>query len=131
MQDRPSGAELLWQARRVLLQDLLNELPEHKRYDGLMVAAAMAIAAREQEAGETPLRRQHAELVRLLDDPAKTPAESSALRDDLHRLCGRLAEAIRSGRADENPEIHAKLCDMAADQLRSSNPKALRNPIGD
>ncbi len=47
MNNRPDGSELLAVARRVLLDDLLPLLPAEKTYDALMVANAMAIAARE------------------------------------------------------------------------------------
>src|SRR3546814_14117978 len=47
MNNRPHGNELLTVARRVLLDDLLPLLPADKTYDVLMIAHAMAIAARE------------------------------------------------------------------------------------
>ncbi len=53
MNDRPSGGELLAVARRALLDDLLPLLPADKAYDALMVAKAMAIAAREFDQGGT------------------------------------------------------------------------------
>lgn len=49
MNNRPCGNELLTIARRTLLNDLLPLLPASKTYDVLMVANAMAVAARELE----------------------------------------------------------------------------------
>lgn len=47
MNNRPYGNELLEVARRTLLDELLPLLPPEKTYEALMVANAMAIAARE------------------------------------------------------------------------------------
>ena len=48
--DQPAGEALLEAARRLLLEELLALLPAERRYDGLMIANAMAIAARELRA---------------------------------------------------------------------------------
>src|SRR5213080_5033797 len=45
--DQPAGEALLDAARRLLLDELLALLPAERRYDGLMIANAMAIAGRE------------------------------------------------------------------------------------
>ena len=45
--DQPAGEALLEAARRLLLDELLALLPAERRYDGLMIANAMAIAGRE------------------------------------------------------------------------------------
>lgn len=47
MTSRPNGGELLAVARRTLLDELLPLLPTAKTYDALMIANAMAMAARE------------------------------------------------------------------------------------
>ena len=47
MRDLPKGANLLLQARKTLLGELLERLPNDKRYDALMVANAMAIVAND------------------------------------------------------------------------------------
>lgn len=126
MRDRPSGAELLWQGRAVLLRELLAELPEHKRYDGLMVAAAMAIAARELTAGEAPLRDLHAALSRLYAEAGPPPAGQGELEEDLLRMLSHLAWEIRRGERDGDGRVHALLAAMAEAGLRESNPKMLR-----
>ena len=45
------NTDLLSIARTVLRNELLNVVPEHKKYEALMVANAMAIAAREAAYG--------------------------------------------------------------------------------
>lgn len=126
MRDRPNGPELLWQARRVVLDDLLQHLPDDKRYDALMVAAAMATAAREGEAGDAPLRRAHDELARLFGEGANAPAEQDALQRALDDLMRRLAAGIRGGDFDADPDVHELLHRTTVDRLRESNPKHLK-----
>lgn len=125
MRDRPSGAELLWQARAVLLQELLAELPEHKKYDALMVGAAMAIAARELDAGDGPLRDCHDALSRLYGEAGGQPSDQTALREDLLRMLSHLSQEIRGGDRDGEGHVHALLREIAEAKLRESNPKAL------
>lgn len=125
MRDRPGGAELLRQAREVLLEELLASLPPDKRYDGLMVAAAMATAARELEAGEAPLRRAYAGLAGLYGEAAPAAADAAALEDSLLRLTSRLADEIRRGEHDADRRVHALLTEAVADRLRESNPEVL------
>ena len=62
MSDIPDATELLAIARSTLLEKLLPSVPEDLRYDALMIANAMAIAAREHAAGDTAMQ---AEVVRL------------------------------------------------------------------
>lgn len=50
MTDRPNAQELIEIARATLGAELLPFLPPEKRLTGLMVASALAIAAREQGA---------------------------------------------------------------------------------
>lgn len=126
MRDRPNGPELLWQARRVVLDELLQHLPDDKRYDALMVAAAMATAAREGEAGDAPLRRAHEELARLFGESASAPADQDELGQALDGLARRLAADIRAGRLDADPGVHDFLSRTTADRLRESNPKHLK-----
>ncbi len=106
MRDRPDGAELLHQARATLLDELAGELPETKRYDLLMVASAMAIAARELEA-------------LLAGDPEAAP-DAAAIASARH-----LATDIRAGKRDGDPKLHDLLSRDAARRLALSNPKLL------
>jgi hypothetical protein len=124
MRDRPDGAELLHQARSVLLDELAGELPESRRYDVLMVASAMAIAARELEAGQGR-EAERAALEALLG-----PASERDLEAALGDLNRRLAADIRAGRLDGDPRVHEVLGRDAAARLALSNPKLLaRNRV--
>lgn len=114
MRDRPSGAELLRLARRVL-RDLADELPGDRRYTALMIGSAMAMAARELEAGEESEARTEA-LRSLLGATAGDEAPHRAL-----------AEALRGGCLDGDPAVHAWLCSEVEGRLKLSNPKRLKD----
>lgn len=125
MRDKPSGPDLLWQARSVVLQELLPHLPDEKRYDALMVAAAMGTAAREGTAGDAPLRAACARLLDLFGEEQNVPAEHEALEAALQELLHRLSTEIRSGKRDGDAVVHAALVEITTDKLRESNPKHL------
>lgn len=120
MRDRPHGAELLRQARSVLLDELLGALPESRRYDVLMVASAMAIAARELEAGEAGREVERTALEALLG-----PVSEDNIEGALSGLNRRLAAEIRVGKLDGDPRVHDILDRDAAARLALSNPKVL------
>jgi hypothetical protein len=56
MHDLPSMPALLALARDVLVNELSPLLPEERKGDALLVAEAIAIAARQSEAGDEPTR---------------------------------------------------------------------------
>jgi hypothetical protein len=120
MPDRPDGPALLEEARRTLLETLLPLLPPERRYDGLMVANAMAIAAREGGQGEAVLREAAAMLATLF------PATPTAPLRDLEAA---LAREIRAGLCDAPGPRRTAIRDYlrwsVAARLRLSNPKAL------
>ena len=124
MRDRPDGAELLRQARGALLEELLGELPENRRYDVLMVASAMAIAARELEAGNGR-EAERKDLEELLG-----PASEDDLAAALKSLNERLAAEIRAGTWDGDARTHELLRRDAAARVAISNPKALGTDAG-
>lgn len=115
---RPDARELLEIARQTLLQELLPALPADKRYLTLMVANAMAIAAREHQAGSHADAAEGEQLRALLDDPQPSPQSVPEA----------LAAAIRAGRYDA-PEARARLLETlhatTLARLAISNPKAL------
>ena len=51
MSSDTADTDLLVTARSVLRDELLKVIPDHKRYEALMVANAMAIVAREAKLG--------------------------------------------------------------------------------
>ncbi len=127
MTDSPDGAALLEEARRTLLEILLPLLPSERRYDALMVANAMAIAAREAGEGDAPLREGVKLLAALF--PAPAPASSEDLRAQLLELEARLAREIRAGLYDSpgprRDSVRDYLRRSTAARARVSNPKAL------
>lgn len=93
--DHPSGAALLDVARRALLDELAPALSGRQRYVALMVANAVGIAMREIE---------------------QTGATSRAWEKALAPVAGAegdpitsLVTAIREGRQDGDPALHAAL----------------------
>ena len=127
MNDRPDAAELLEAARRTLTDAILPRVPEELRYSALMVANAMAIAAREHAAGDAAAQ---AELARLRALYAESPqaVAGAALASALQDCNRRLAADIRAGAFDgrRRGELLEHLQRTAADQLAIANPKALR-----
>ena len=128
MNDIPDATELLAIARSTLLDKLLPRVPEELRYDALMIANAMAIAAREHAAGEAAAQRERARLSALLSehDELRPGADLTAEGAGLKR---RLATQIRAGRFDEadRKALLDHLAQTAADELAVSNPRALES----
>ncbi|MDD2056491.1 DUF6285 domain-containing protein [Pseudomonas sp. GD03860] len=115
---RPQAHELLHIARLTLLQELLPALPADKRYLTLMVASAMAIAARECQAASDADALEQEQLHALLDN---CPLSLADARQGL-------AAAIREGRfdaGDERGRLVGALQHITLAQLAISNPKAL------
>src|SRR5690606_24232383 len=95
-EDGPDGPDLLDVARRRLVDELLPMLPADRRFDVLMIANAMGIAARESRGGEDELRAALARLAALYGE-AVEPTPVAGVRDRLSRLNRRLAADIRAG----------------------------------
>jgi len=115
---QPNAHELLEIARATLLEQLLPALPGELRYPALMIANAMAIAARENRLGAQAEDQEQARLAALVDDaPSTLP--------DLRR---QLARAIRQGSHDA-PQTRRTLVEtlrqISVARLAISNPKAL------
>ena len=127
MTDRPNGAELLKIAREALLRELAAELPESKRYLALMIANAMAIAAREAELGDGADRAELTSLRMLFQEPG--PDTSEDVADRLEALNRRLCAEIRAGkftRGDAEARLRDHLRRSAEARVAISNPKALK-----
>ena len=128
MNDIPDATELLAIARSTLLDKLLARVPEELRYDALMIANAMAIAAREHAAGDAAAQREHARLSALMSehDELRAGADPITERAGLKR---RLAAQIRAGRFDDEDRktLLDHLAQTAADELAVSNPRALES----
>ncbi|MDX1711317.1 MAG: DUF6285 domain-containing protein [Rhodovibrionaceae bacterium] len=129
MRDRPSGSELLREARRVLREELADELEGEQRFKALMAANAMAMAMRELDEGDRPLRREFGALTRLLGQTPASEQDMASLVAALRELNQRLARDIREGRWDGTEEVHSALIDETRDRVKESNPKALENSV--
>lgn len=116
---QPHAHQLLEIARQTLLEQVLPALPGELRYPTLMIANAMAIAARENRLGAVLGLQEQAHLAALIDAPA--PSLQEARRQ--------LARAIRQGHHD-NPHSARTLVEtlrqVTLDRLTISNPKAVR-----
>jgi hypothetical protein len=128
MSDIPDATELLAIARSTLLDKLLPRVPEELRYDALMIANAMAIAAREHAAGDAAVQAEVSRLAALLEEQCEpcAGAELMSARSGLNR---RLAAQIRAGRFDDRDRaaLLDHLAQTAAGELAVSNPRALED----
>lgn len=121
MNDHPQGDELLGTARRVLLDQLLPLLPPDKVYDTLMVANAMAIAARELAATPRNLIPTNDKIAQFYKNAGlDTPNNGADLTRDL-------AVRIRTEQIPVQavPALHTLLSDLTRQRLTISNPKYL------
>ena len=118
MRDEPTGDDLLNAALDVFRDKLLPALPRELRYDGLMVANAMAVVARQVAAGDAPLMEARQRLTRLYGE------------GDLDGLERRLAADIRAGRYDPGAEgrdaVFQHLWKTTRAKAAESAPKALK-----
>jgi hypothetical protein len=100
MLEKPDAADLLATAREVVLHEILPHLPAEKAIAARMVAAAIALALREQAAVPLP------------------PRDLAAL-----------AAEIRAGHHDPGTDTHAETASFLRDYARArasvSAPKAL------
>ncbi len=127
MNNSPDGAELLRVAQKVLREHLLPGIAKEQRYEALMVANAMAIAARELKAGESDLREELRMLTELYGDTTVRESGNST-KDKVASLNKRLARDIRSGVMDGAcaQGVRALLKAQVIARLRVSNPKYLK-----
>lgn len=128
MYDQPDAAALLKIARDTFLQDLLPELPAAKRYTGLMLANALAIAGREVGAGIGALQEELTRLSGLYPDDEGCE-DDMLLNDRLMNYNRRLASEIRSARLTGAREglVRAHLKATAKAKVAVSNPKVLKS----
>jgi uncharacterized protein DUF6285 len=130
MRDHPDGNELLATARKVLRESVLPLLPPERKHDALMIANAMAIAARQLERGDGPERQELAALAGLLGDCHVALAEDGPdLRAALVAANRELSRRLREGAGDpDGPQrtaLFAHLRSIARQRVAESNPKYL------
>ncbi len=128
MNDRPDAAELLAIARSTLLDELLPRLPADLRYTALMIANAMAVASREQAAGDADGQAELARLRSLFAEDGEPPP-AAALKTALADYNQRLVNEIRNGRFDdiERAALLDHLEETTMDKVAIANPKALKS----
>lgn len=114
MRDRPGGAELLVEARRLLREELAQTLSGAQRYQALMIANALGMAERELRAGDRPLQAERAALAELL-----------GREGELATLNASFAAAVRDGRLAGDPKAYALLLEEARSRVSESNPRVL------
>lgn len=128
MNNLPQGSELLSIARETLLSELRPLLGDNAKYTLAMIANAMAIAAREGEAGEAPALAALTRLDRLHGHAARDP-RGAALTEALRSHERRLAGDIRAGKYDARDARQQALLEHLREtvvaKLRVSNPKSL------
>jgi hypothetical protein len=119
MNNRPYGSELLTVARRTLLRELLPLLPPEKAYEALMIANAMAIAARElaPHAGRNACAAQ--QISRFYSDIACAPNAEPSERDLAARIRARAIPAAHG------PRLFELLQSLTEAKLALCNPKYL------
>jgi hypothetical protein len=128
MHNLPESSELLLVARKTLLDEIRPLLGESAKYTVAMIANAMAIAAREAEAGEAPALAALARLDRIYGlEPRELHGQ--ALRQALADQERQLAADIRCGRFDTRDDRRRAVVDhlrkMVIARLQVSNPKSL------
>ena len=127
MRNNPDAAGLLAVARDMLLDELLDALPEERRYAMHMAANALAIAAREAETGEADLVKELRLLSQLYGEDV-VQAAGTNLHERIAKMNKRFARDIRDGIFDGAcaQGVQALLTDQVHARLRISNPKYLK-----
>lgn len=141
MRESPNRSDLLAIARQVLKESIVPLLPEEQRYNGLMIANAMAIAARQFDTHS--LQAEKEKLQALLES---FPVEYQAI--DWHTSpevaiaegLKALIRLLRDGQFDEvgsategelslqQALLRDYLSLQVLQRVRESNPKALPDP---
>ncbi len=120
MHDQPDGPTLLRIARATLLDSVLPALSGERRYAGLMVAQAMAIALRELDDTGDAAGIERAQLAARYPD---MPDDA-----DLAALRRRLVADIRAGTADDDAEVTALIRAQVRGRLALTRPELLQGP---
>ncbi len=115
-QDKPGAADLLETARALLREELMSHLPASQRLNGLMIANAMAIAARELKA-VADMEADAMQSLRGLYPEMEN--------ETLSALCKRFADEIRSGGFDDNEKAYRILLANTRERIAIANPRYL------
>jgi hypothetical protein len=123
MRANPDAAALLEVARETLLEELLDVIPEERRYAMRMAANALAIAAREAQTGDADLVEELRLLGQLYGEDV-VQAAGADLHERIAKMNKRFARDIRDGLFDGACEqgVQALLMEQVRARLRISNP---------
>lgn len=123
--EQPDALELLAIARETLIDEVLPALDGERRYHGLMIANAMAIAMRELAAAGVDTPGELTDLRGLYEHDDPPPGEST--EDALARLEARLASDLRQGVLDGGAQYAVRrwLRRRIESRLEVSNPRLL------
>ena len=126
MPDQPKASQLLQSARKLLLEELLPQLPQEHHYAALMIANAMAIAAREADAGDSELLSELELLAQLYDEQVRVERDGD-VSAQLAELNARLVQDIRAGHfsGESERQLRQLLMRAVLARLNISNPKYL------
>ncbi|HEX6442232.1 MAG TPA: phosphotransferase [Stellaceae bacterium] len=132
LRDRPSGLDLLALGRELLLDELMPLLPESRHREVHLLATAIAIARREEQAGDAPMNEIGNRLAALY--ALSVPGGREGVSADA--LLSRFATDLRNGAFETSGpregDARAILWAMTIDRLRESNPHFLAaNGFGD
>jgi hypothetical protein len=127
VRNNPDAAGLLRIARDTLMNELLDALPEDRRYAMRMAANALAIAAREAETGEADLVKELRLLSELYGEDVVHSAGAN-LHERIAKMNKRFARDIRDGIFDGAcaQGVQALLMDQVRARLQISNPGYLK-----
>ena len=134
--EEPTAADVtaLEDARTAMRGEVLEALPDERRYDARLVAKAIAVVTRQLARGLASERREYERLAGLLGAPIVAHATSREIRCKLVALNERLAARIREGEADVGTAAHAAtLAHLEAitdEALSESNPAYARRTSG-
>lgn len=115
-QDSPTAKALLETAISLLRNQVLPNTPAAQKLNLLMIANAMAIAAREFEGSSELDVSAMSDLKRLYPDK---------VRDDFAELNSILSSDIRSGKFDDSDAVYSILVENTRRRLKISNPRHL------
>lgn len=126
MADRLAHTDLLSVARQLLRDELIGELPPERKYDGLMVANAMAIAARGARLGR--IDQPPADYLQTI---GQLLGEAVPGEDLVRQLVGHLRDGGFAAGTPRGRDLHALLLKEARRRLEISNPRYLEQEQGE
>jgi hypothetical protein len=129
MNDRPTATELIDAVRHYLETELLPALTDQRqRFQTLISAHVLGVAARELRSEEQHLTEEHAWLASLLGRRESAPARLSELRQAVTQGNAELCARIRAGAYDEPEAFHGlagELRRLVIRKLEVANPRYL------